>query len=38
MELGDTARAGGMRTLMDDGHMKVKLNMTTQAELDRVLG
>lgn len=38
MELGDTARAGGMRTLMDDGQMKVRLNMTTQAELDRVLG
>jgi general secretion pathway protein E len=36
--LADAARAGGMRTLMDDGRDKAALGLTTLAELERVLG
>ena len=37
-ELFDMARAGGMRTLLEDGLEKVRLGLTTLEELLRVLG
>jgi len=38
VQLADTARAAGMRTMWDDGREKVALGLTTEAELLRVLG
>ncbi len=36
--LADAARAAGMQTLMDDGREKSSRGLTTEAELQRVLG
>jgi general secretion pathway protein E len=38
VKLFQAARAGGFRTMMDDGMEKVGRGLTTQAELERVLG
>lgn len=38
VQLADTAKAAGMRTMWDDGREKVALGLTTEAELLRVLG
>jgi type II secretory ATPase GspE/PulE/Tfp pilus assembly ATPase PilB-like protein len=35
--LSEAARAGGMRTMMDDAREKIALGMTTETEMVRVL-
>lgn len=37
VSLADAAKAGGMRTMMDDAREKIDLGLTTQAEIIRVL-
>ncbi len=37
VSLADAARAGGMRTMMDDAREKIDLGLTTHAEMVRVL-
>jgi len=37
VSLAETARAGGMRTMMDDAMDKVRLGLTTESEVNRLL-